>query len=280
MINKGKGIVRSILRRAGYDIPRVPSPISTAKRYSNLDEQEIIRRYLDRLAVENRLCVDIGAGDGVAMSNSLALYLDGWNGLAVECNPVKFSALAAAYANFPDVRLANCTVTPANVLPVLAAFDIPQEFGVLSLDIDGYDYFVLERILSKYRPILICAEINESIPPPIKFTVKWNPAYAWRGDHFFGQSISQIYQLCTVYRYALAELHYNNAFLIPQERSPGPSLSAEQAYQSGYRNKPDRRKKFPWNEDVEDVLRMPPGDALEFINALFDKYGGMFEASI
>ena len=280
MINRAKKSIRSILRGAGYDIRRVPSPNSPMKSYSNLDEQAVIRRYLEELAVENRFCVDIGAGDGVGMSNSLALYMDGWNGLAVECDPGKFSALATTYVNFPNVHLVKCAVTPANVLPILAAFDVAEGFGVLSLDIDGYDYFVLEQILSKYRPTLICAEINENIPPPVKFTVKWNSGYSWQGDHFFGQSISQIHQLCTRYDYALAELHYNNAFLIPRERNPGPSLSPEQAYQSGYLKKPDRRKKFPWDEDVEELLHMPPGKALEYINSIFEKYKGMFESSI
>jgi hypothetical protein len=138
----------------------------------------------------------------------------------------------------------------------------------------------LEQILTKYRPRLICAEINEKIPPPIKFTVKWNPAYAWAGDHFYGQSISQLHMLCTRTNYALVELHYNNAFLVPLECNPKSKLSPEEAYQSGYLNKPDRKDKFPWNSNMEDLLHMQPEQALAFIDAFFDKYKGMFDSSI
>jgi hypothetical protein len=280
VINKAKKFVRMLLRNTGFDIRRVPSPNSPAKSYSNLDEQSILRRFLDELSIGKGFCVDIGASDGVSMSNTLALYMNGWNGLAVEMDPAAFSALAAAYINFPNVLLAKRGVTPSNVVPLLAAFDVPGEFEVLSLDIDGYDYFVLEQILTRYRPALICTEINENIPPPVKFTVKWNPGYAWQGDHFFGQSISQLQTLCARHKYALVELHYNNAFLIPRELSRRPDLSAEQAYQSGYLNKPDRRAKFPWNNDMEELLHMKPGDALEFLKAFFEKYNGMFDASI
>jgi len=75
------------------------------------------------------------------------------------------------------------------------------------IDIDGYDYFVLDELLSAFRPAIICAEINEVIPPPIKFTVKWHPSYVWGENHFFGQSICQLNLLCEKYDYALVELH-------------------------------------------------------------------------
>jgi hypothetical protein len=280
MLSKAKRALRVLLRSVGLEIRRLPSTDSLERIYSNLDEQSLVKRYLDELVVESKYCVDIGASDGVTMSNSFPLYREGWNGLAVECDAGKFSSLASTYVSFRNVDLAKCTVTPANVLLLLAASDVPERFGLLTLDIDGYDYFVLDQILTKYRPTLICAEINEKIPPPVKFTVKWEPEYTWQEDHFYGQSISQLHMLCTRHNYALVELHYNNAFLIPTERSRKPSLTAEEAYQSGYLNRPDRKEKFPWNDNMEDLLHMQPEQALAFIDMFFDKYKGMFDCSI
>jgi hypothetical protein len=144
------------------------------------------------------------------------------------------------------------------------------------LDIDGYDYFVLERIMEAYRPSLICAEINEKIPPPIKFTVKWDPAYRWATDHFYGQSISQLAMLCTRHDYTLARLDFNNAFLMPREICPAPALSPEEAYQEGYVQRPDRKEKAPWNADMEELLTMPPEQAILFIRRYFAKYEGKY----
>lgn len=45
-------------------------------------------------------------------------------------------------------------VMPDTVVSLLSA-NIPRD-GVLSLDIDSYDYAVLEQILNYYRPRLIC----------------------------------------------------------------------------------------------------------------------------
>jgi hypothetical protein len=279
MSKKINPLIQSIFNSIGFEIWRLPR-IKAKGIYSRLDEQIIIKKYLDMFKINNKYCVDIAAMDGVTMSNTFALYKEGWGGLAVEFDSENFSYLSYIYRNFKNVNLAKCMVTPLNVLSLLTVNDVPEKFGFLNLDIDGYDYFVLEQLLLKYRPTLICVEINEKIPPPIKFTIKWDPTYVWAGDHFYGQSISQLYTLCIKHKYALVELHYNNAFLVPLECNPKSILSPEEAYKTGYLNKLDRKKFFSWNKNMEEVLTMQPAQALKFIENFFSKYKGKFEAFI
>jgi hypothetical protein len=263
--------------------PSSTSPVDDIKRvssFSNLDEQSLTLRYLRDLAPGNRCCVDIGASDGVSMSNTYALFGDGWEGIAVEYDGVKFSSLARAYELFSGVNLAKCKITPENVCALLEGNEVPERFAFLSLDIDGYDYFVLEQILSRFRPSLVCAEINEKIPPPVKFTVKWDPHYVWAVDHFYGLSISQLDVLCRQYQYSIVELHYNNAFIVPEEISVYPSLTPEQAYAGGYLGQADRTEKFPWNSDMEDLLSLQPQEAVTYVNEYFRKYAGKFVCSL
>lgn len=256
-------------RRGGDQQPPV--------KFAHLDEEAVLAQLLQRLGgpVE-KYAVDIGASDGVTMSNTFALFRDGWNGLAVEYDGERFARLAAEHAEL-GTALARTKVTPLNVADLLRAYDVPRDFTFLSLDIDGYDYFVLEALLGAFRPKLICAEINEKIPPPLAFTVKWDPAFAWNGDHFYGQSIAQLGALVEKSGYELLELHYNNAFLAPRELGLGPSLTPEDAYQRGYASQPDRREKFPWNADVEHVLAMDPAAAEAFFFAFFAAYEGQFD---
>ncbi len=251
-----------------------------AIKYSSLDEESIIDDYLNRINVENEYCVDIAASDGVTMSNTYFLFQRGWSGLAVEYQSVKFAKLASHYSNFVNVNISKCLVTPENVVFLLNAHQVPENLGLLNLDIDGYDYFVLEEILSSFRPFIICVEINEKLPPPLKFTIKWEPSYVWANDHFYGQSICQLNTLCQKYEYALVELHYNNAFLIPKEVSPSRSLTPEEAYKKGYFDRPDRKEKFPWNADIEEIHNLSPEDALNYVNNCFAKYKGKFDCSI
>jgi hypothetical protein len=247
-----------------------------AKRLDN-QHADVIDRYLDALPLPNEFCVDIGAADGVTMSNSLRLFSRGWSGLAVECDPAAFRRLKSVHAGRDRVTLCAEKVTPPTVVPLLESHRVPKDFGFLSLDIDGYDHFVLERILAEYRPSLICTEINEKIPPPLKFTVRWDPGYTWRRDHFYGQSIEQAAELAGRHRYSLVELYYNNALFVPEEISPFPALTAAEAYRLGYAGKPDRSTRFPWNADVDHLLQMDPEEAVADLNRRFAGRSGEYE---
>ena len=240
------------------------------------DEEKIIERYLDCLPIKNKFCVDIAASDGITMSNTLFLFKKGWAGMAVELDAEKFLKMSFLYRFFEDVSLMKTKVVPDNVVSVLKTGQCPKDFSFLNFDIDSYDFFVLDQLLSKFRPSLICAEINEKIPPPILFSVKYDPAHAWKEDHFYGQSISKCHELCQKYDYDIVELHYNNLFLVPKEINTFGSLSPEKAYEDGYKNKPDRKEKFPWNSDMEELLTMPKEKGIEFLNKKFEKYNGKY----
>lgn len=248
-------------------------------RYSALGEERVARSLLDRLGIETGVAVDIAACDGVTKSNTLALYESGWTGLAVEGDPERFARLARAYTNLPGVALARVWVTPDSVRRILASAGVPRDFAFLNLDLDSYDYFVLDSLLDEYRPQLVCAEINEKIPPPLRFTVTYHPNHVWRLDHFYGQSVSKLHELCVRHDLVLVELHYNNAFLVPAEAGL-PGLSPENAYRTGYLERPDRRDVFPWNADMEPLLTLPVDEQLAFVRRTFADYEGRYELDV
>lgn len=139
--------------------------VEKTSRFSNLDEEKIIEKYLDSLPIKNKFCVDIAVSDGITMSNTLFLFEKQWDGIAVEFDSEKFSKLANLYKKFPGVSLVKTKVVPENIIFLLKSCLCPREFSFLSFDIDSYDFFVLEQLLSEFRPLLICVEINEKIPP-------------------------------------------------------------------------------------------------------------------
>jgi hypothetical protein len=246
------------------------------------DEESIIAELFSagRLPLRHEFCVDIGASDGLTMSNTHFLFSGGWKGLAVEYDPGRFAKLAHVYHRTPGVSLARARITPDNVVPLLAAYEAPRDLDFLSLDIDGYDHFVLDRILSAYRPTLICAEINEKIPPPVKFTVKYHPDYVWGENHFYGQSLSKLHEQCERHNYAIVRLEYCNAFLVPKEINPPEALSPERAYREGYLDRRERLARFPWNADMDHLHAMSPEQVVAAVEKRFAQYKGQFECSL
>lgn len=220
-----------------------------------------------------KLCADIGASDGLTCNNTLMLYLEGWRGLSLEAAPGHFAHLREFYRqHLPWVRLGCERVTPANVSGLLARAELPRDFGFLSLDIDSFDYDVLAALLAAYRPGLICAEINEKIPPPIHFHIPYREDHRYQGDHFYGMSLRALYDLAQAHDYLLLELCFNNALLMPRELSPWPGLTPAAAYAAGY-----LAGSMPaYNQDMELLHSLGPEAGLEFLNQKFAAYAGRY----
>ena len=246
-------------------------------RSSHANEQQILSKYIEELLPKDhpRTIVDIGAGNGVRWSNSYALLLQGWRVLGIEADRQKFSLLTRVYQHSPKAHAVHCCAEPENIVSLFRSLDIEDKFSVLSLDIDGNDYWVLDAILSNFRPGLIVTEINEKIPPPIRYVVKYDPAFTLR-HHFYGYSVASLEDLCARHGYGILELEYNNAFLAPAELGGTRFIDAETAYAHGYLNRPDRKHRFKLNFDMEELLSMTPEEGLTFLRQFYLKESGKY----
>lgn len=238
-----------------------------------------VSRALVKLKVDKGYVLDIGASDGLTMSCSYPLFRNGWSGAAIEMDPTKFATLASVLEGFPDISLIRGKVTPDNVTLILRLLEVPQAFDFLNVDIDSYDFYIVQSILeSHFRPRVISMEINEQIPPPLLFMVLYTPDHVYQGDGFFGCSLAAATMLLEKFGYGLLELSYNNAIFIDLSAvSPGVvTFSATEAYQVGYAEQADRKQLFPWNAVVEDALALPAIQAEDFFRNHFRDYEGKF----
>ena len=238
--------------------------------HAHLGEDKVIEQYLDTIAYPpNDFIVDIGAGDGIKMSNTYRFYKQGHSGLAIEANPDHHTKLVKNYQPFENVCTTHEKVSPSGIVDLLSGKQVPQEFLLLDLDIDSYDYFVLEAVLKSFRPAIILTEINESIPPPIKFKVQYDEQFQWKGGHFFGYSIACLGDIIEEHDYSLVQLHYNNAVLISNDYWNKSSVSIVDAYQIGYLNQPLRKRKFHYNAKLEYLLKLPPKEVENALKEYF-----------
>jgi len=216
---------------------------------------------------KTKFFVDIGASCHTTASESeLLLDHDGWSGLMFECDknkyPIQQQKMIGRLATVIPVK-----VTPDNILNILKENNVPDGF-YLTLDIDGYDYFVLDKILSVYKPQLIVSEINEKIPANIKFTVKYTEGYFWDGSHYFGYSLLMLEDLLKKYGYKIDSLDWNNVILVPGVQEE----SISDVYSKGYLNRVGRLERFSYNLDFEPVYGMNKEEQLEFINNKFKNF--------
>ncbi|HEX8501228.1 MAG TPA: hypothetical protein VF659_11655 [Pyrinomonadaceae bacterium] len=269
------------LNRLGLHLERAKQRFRRSG-FSNFDEERMLAGFVARLDPEGvaRTAVDVGAGDGIRGSNTYALFLQGWRGVGFEGDDRRARRLARAYRNLAGVEARQALVTPENVVGLLREHAVPEDFGVLSLDIDSYDYWVLDAVLERFRPRVVVTEINEKIPPPVRFRVGYDPGFRLQ-HHFFGYSIASLEELCARHSYALLALEYNNAFVAPRELLGDlPALDAETAYRRGYFERPDRRERFPRNQDMEALHSLTPDEAVAFLHDFFARHEGRYELSL
>jgi hypothetical protein len=246
-------------------------------RFSHANEQRILANYIKQLLPTDqpRTVVDVGAGNGVRWSNSYALLRSGWKVLGIEADAQKYSLLSRVYRKFPRARASHLRADPDNIGCLLKKFGVEKDFGVLCLDIDGNDYWVLRAILSEFRPGLVVTEINENIPPPLRFVVNFDPDFRLR-YHFYGYSIAALEDLCGEHGYGILRLEYNNAFLAPKELAAAQFRDAETAYRQGYLEREDRKERFVSNQDMEILHSLSPEEGIRFLREFYSGDAGNY----
>lgn len=215
---------------------------------------------------KTKFFVDIGASNNEEESQTEKLIQYGWEGIMFEIDAQKANNLRRRLNN--DNIIVICDkITPNNILEHLNTFNVPNNF-YLSLDIDSYDYFVLEKILEKYTPSCVVTEINEKIPPPLKFTILFDESYTWDQSHCYGYSIGMLEELINKFNYKIELLHMNNAVLIPGKQEE----SLLEVYNKGYFNNPYKYDIFPWNYNMDVLHLLPFEKQKEFLNLYFYKH--------
>lgn len=116
--------------------------------YSQFGEDSIIKTILgDKVD----FFVDIGAYDGVKFSNT-KFFKDNWSeGLSFD----------ARDRGNPDVIQEFFTVE--NINEIFAKYDVPDKFDLLSLDVDGNDYWLWKAL--RYEPKVVVIEYDPKQKP-------------------------------------------------------------------------------------------------------------------
>ncbi len=149
------------------------NPRRTKNLTSQAGEDGIIEEILKILGSDlNPWCVELGAHDGRTLSNTYNLINSyHWNGVLIEEQQWKYKKLCETYQGNQKVFPINCLVGfdgDATLDNTLTKTSITENFGLLSIDVDGCDYYIWES-MKNYRPVVVVIEYNPTIPNDIVF---------------------------------------------------------------------------------------------------------------
>jgi len=172
--------------------------MASRKKYCQNNEDRIIDRLLVLIGKDNEkggFCVDIGAGNGYALSNIRHLIETGkWRHCMIDGNA----------RGCPEVH--EHWITAENITELLKQYQVPVDAEVFSLDLDGNDYWIWKSILAGgYRPLIICTEINTHFGPETAATIKYAANHHWTEDSYYGASWRAFQNLFKQYQYTFVK---------------------------------------------------------------------------
>jgi hypothetical protein len=181
--------------------------------HSQYGEDGIVEWIFSRLPPGNKTCVEFGAWDGRNLSNTFNLVAHhGWKAIYIEADPNKFPALTTTAAAYPAITPVCSLVSAAGETAldnILARHAAPEEFDILSIDIDGNDYDVWEASV-KYRPRLVIVEFNPTFPADFDYVDRG-------GRGFIGSSAAAFMALAARKGYGLVGATATNLFFLRQD---------------------------------------------------------------
>ena len=197
---------------------------------SQSNEQALIEQLLQGIQAPHAFCE---FGFDAHEFNCAQLITAGWSGLLIDGDAQK---VARAQSLFPKrVVVLHEYLFRENVYDIVARHYPQQTLGVLSIDVDGNDYWFLEALLP-LQPALIICEYNASllhnsitVPYEARFD---RPAKHPRG-FYYGASLSALTALCARDQYDLVAVSDGglNAFFCRRGLRPGQvALDPVRAY--------------------------------------------------
>ena len=158
--------VSELSRRYADSGARAGGPLTAyeLRCFSQNGEDGVIAEILARIGITQRFFVEFGVESGHEGNCVFLADVERWDGLFMEANPDHFHRLAAKYAATSSIQVANAAVTPGNVERLFAAAGVPEQPDVLSIDIDGGDYWVWEA-LRTFSARLVVIEYNSALAP-------------------------------------------------------------------------------------------------------------------
>jgi hypothetical protein len=222
--------IRRLLESSPCNEPRRLEPHGF-RSFSQNDEDGILQEIFARIGVSASTFVEFGVEDGLQNNSRLLLYR-GWRGLWMEASADGARTLQHAFAAelaSKRLQLRTSFVTRDNINELMASAQL-GDLDLLSIDVDGNDYWIWEAVDARPRAVVI--EYNAKFRPPTTWVMEYNAGHRWDRSDYHGASLQSLVNLGRRkgYRLVGCGLAGVNAFFVREDlcedRFPEPDAAA------------------------------------------------------
>jgi hypothetical protein len=258
LINKIKSYLRSLARKKDVDILKDAighlcvqdlrrrkdsiQNINDAefRIYSQWGEDGIISYLVETIPIKNKFFVEFGVENYEEANTRFLLTYYNWSGLIIDSNEsyIKQIKSSEIYWRY-DLKALHAFVTRDNINEILKKNVPYEDIGLLSIDIDGMDYWVWEKI-DVIKPRIVVCEYNalfgykKAIVVP--YQENFNRFKAHYSGLYFGASLKALVNLAKKkgYIFVGCNKNGNNAFFVRNDvKGSLKEVSLEEGYKPG-----------------------------------------------
>lgn len=206
--------------------------------FSQFGEDGILQNLVQRVVIDRRYFVEFGVEDYTQANTRWLMLQDGWQGLVLDGSELHVEAIRhsrAAWSN--GLTAVAAFITRENINELIGSAGVSGRIGVLSVDIDGNDYWVWEA-LTIVDPAIVVVEYNHRFGPERSVVVPYDAGFVRRDAHwshvYYGASLSALCGLAQRKGYAFVGCGSAgvNAFFVRSDALPPdlPELTPRQGY--------------------------------------------------
>lgn len=207
------------------------------KVFSQFGEDGIIQYLVHHLKIEPKTFIEFGVENYTESNTRFLLMNNNWKGLVIEGSKENVDCIKndSIYWKY-DLTAVCAFVDRENINKIFLENNFSGEIGLLSIDIDGNDYWVWEAI-DVVNPILVIIEYNSVFGNTDAITVPYDPKFVRTKAHYsnlyFGASLKALCLLAEKMGYVFfgSNSAGNNAYFVRTDNIGNlKQLSVQEGY--------------------------------------------------
>lgn len=189
--------------------------------FSQFGDDGIIQYLINKIPIKSKTFIEFGVENYRESNTRFLLINDFWSGFIIDGSQANIESLKSEqFYSFYDLKVDASFITKDNINDLLDKSGFAHDIGILSVDIDGNDFWIWSQI-ERFRPTILTCEYNSlfgfepyTIPYEDDFVRGVNTSF-----NFYGTSLRSIYNLSSERGYTFVGCNSagNNAYFIKNE---------------------------------------------------------------
>jgi len=167
--------------------------------FSQRGEDGIIQYIISQVEIPNKIFIEFGVENYTESNTRFLLINNNWSGLVIDSDRrnIRFIKNDFIYWKY-DLTAYHSFITKENINSLINQFTNCEDIGLLSIDIDGNDYWIWSAI-DVIKPRIVICEYNSVFGPKARVSVPYSPDFDKKKAHYsnlyFGVSLAALRHL-------------------------------------------------------------------------------------